>query len=150
MAQPGDDTGVGYALKRAQALLHSAMDEQLHPLGIGVPQYSCLTLLANHPGISNAALARGVFVSRQATHQLLAGLRASGLIETAGHGRAQRLSLSRTGRTVLRDAAIRVDGIERAMLADLGSGERDALLGALTRCADALDGTRRTEAEAAP
>lgn len=150
MTQDDDETSVGYALKRAQAALHAVMDERLGPLGIGVSQYACLTLLDHRPGISNADLARGVFVSRQATHQLLAGLRASDLVETTGAGRGQRLSLSPRGRSVLRDAAARVAVVERAMLGDLTRAESEVLKTALHRCADALDRARRTDAEVAP
>jgi len=149
MTQASDETSVGYALKRTQARLHAVMEEHLAPLGLGVSQYACLTLLDHQPGISNADLARGVFVSRQATHQLLTGLRTAGLIETDGTGRAQRFSLSRHGAAVLRDAAARVAEVEHAMLLDLTPDEQDALKRALHGCADALD-RARAEGRLAP
>ena len=73
-------TSVGYALKRATTALHGAMAAELTPLGLSVSQYSCLELLGSYPGTTNASLARGAFVTRQAMHQLLGGLRAAGLV----------------------------------------------------------------------
>ncbi|MGK8491262.1 hypothetical protein [Nocardia asiatica] len=59
------EQSVGYVLKQAQAALHSAMHAVLRPLELTVSQYACLELLGQYPGISNAELARGAFVTRQ-------------------------------------------------------------------------------------
>lgn len=67
---------------------------------------------AQRPGLSNAALARGVFVSRQATHQLLSGLKGSGLVDVHGAGRDQRLALTAHGSTLLAAASKAVAEIE--------------------------------------
>ncbi|WP_227000608.1 MarR family winged helix-turn-helix transcriptional regulator [Protaetiibacter intestinalis] len=139
MSQPAAQDSVGYALKRAQAALHTAMDAALRDLGIGVPQYSCLTALAAQPEITNAELARAVFVTRQATHQLLAGLRDAGLVETTGSGRASRLSLSASGRRMLATSAERVAQVERTMLAGLTAERAAALRDELAQCAEALE-----------
>ena len=70
------------------------MEASLRSLGLSVPQYSCLEILNARPGISNADLARGVFVTRQAMHQLLGGLQEAGLVSAGGQGRVQRYSLT--------------------------------------------------------
>lgn len=54
---------VGYLLKRTQAALRGAMDKVLREHGLTVPQYATLELLALHPGMSNADLARATFVT---------------------------------------------------------------------------------------
>ncbi len=59
------ENAVGYVLKQAAVALRSAMDVALRPLQLTVPQYACLELLGQRPGLSNAELARGVFVTRQ-------------------------------------------------------------------------------------
>jgi len=59
---------VGYVLKRAVTALRAAMDADLRVHGLSVPQFACLKLLGSRPGLSNADLARGAFVTRQATH----------------------------------------------------------------------------------
>lgn len=138
MSQVDISTSVGYSLKRVTWALRGAMDARLREFGLSVPQYACLELLAQRPGLSNAELARGVFVSRQATHQLLSGLRASELLDTEGAGREQRLALTKHGSTLLAAASKAVAEIEEEMLAPLSSGRRAALRTALRTCADAL------------
>jgi len=138
MGQVDISTSVGYSLKRVTWALRGVMDARLRDFGLSVPQYACLELLAQRPGLSNAELARGVFVTRQATHQLLSGLRGSGLIDTRGAGREQRLALTEHGSTLLAAASKAVAEIEEEMLAPLSPGRRAALRTALETCADAL------------
>ncbi len=131
-------TSVGYSLKRVTWALRVAMDARLRQFDLSVPQYACLELLAQRPGLSNADLARGVFVSRQATHQLLSGLKGSGLIVVNGTGRDQRLALTTHGSTLLAAASRAVAKIEEQMLAPLSLQQRAALRADLDACADAL------------
>lgn len=104
---------VGYVLKRAAAALRSAMDAELRPLDLTVPQYSCLEVLAQRPGVSGAELARATFVSRQSMNLVLAGLQERGLLTravVAAHGKALPLELTGSGRAVLRTASSVVAG----------------------------------------
>jgi DNA-binding MarR family transcriptional regulator/predicted RNA-binding protein len=133
------DQSVGYALKRAQHALHSTMDGELRDYGLSVSQYACLEILAARPRISNADLARGAFVSRQAMHQLLTGLKAAGLVSAVGQGRGQRYALTAEGRTRLRTASSTVAAIEQRMIATLSRAEREQLHRQLSICATALD-----------
>ena len=129
---------MGYALKRAQHGLHSTMDGELRHYGLSVSQYACLQILASRPRISNADLARDAFVSRQAMHQLLTGLQATGLVSAVGQGRGQRYALTAEGRTRLRTASSTVAAIEQRMLATLSPAERGQLHRQLSICATAL------------
>ncbi len=98
---------LGYRLKRAASALRSRMDEGLRPHGLTVPQYVTLELLDQQPGLSNAELARGGFVSRQSMNVVLRGLAESGLVRRAAvsdHGRALPTHLTDDGRRRL-DAA---------------------------------------------
>jgi len=131
-------TSIGYALKRVTWALRSAMDAQLRAFDLTVPQYASLELLAQRPGLSNADLARGVFVTRQATHQLLAGLKQAGLVEVTGSGRDQRLSVTAVGAHKLANASRAIALIERRMLAGLTTADEDALRGSLDSCVQAL------------
>ena len=133
-------TSIGYALKRVTWALRAAMEAELRALDVGVSQYATLELLHQRPGISNAELARGVFTSRQATHQLLVGLRTAGLVETRGEGREQRLALTQQGTRLLATASHAVAVVEQQMIAGLSPAEREQLRGALASCADALVG----------
>jgi DNA-binding MarR family transcriptional regulator/predicted RNA-binding protein len=132
------DQSVGYALKRAQHALHSTMDGELRDYGLSVSQYACLQILASRPRISNADLARDAFVSRQAMHQLLTGLRASGLVTAVGQGRSQRYALTAEGRARLRTASSTVAAIEQRMIATLSRAEREQLHRQLNICVTAL------------
>jgi len=138
------DQSVGYALKRAQHALHSTMDGELRDYGLSVSQYACLQILASRPRISNADLARDAFVSRQAMHQLLTGLRAAGLVTAAGQGRSQRYALTAEGRTGLRTASSTVAAIEQRMIATLSRPEREQLHRQLSICATALGPPEQT------
>lgn len=139
MSRVDIDQSVGYALKRAQHALHSTMDGELRDYGLSVSQYACLEILASRPRISNADLARDAFVSRQAMHQLLTGLRAAGLVSAVGEGRSQRYALTAEGRTRLRMASSTVAAIEQRMIATLSRAEREQLHRQLSICATALD-----------
>ncbi len=138
MSQVEVSTSIGYSLKRVTHALRGAMDARLRDFDVSVPRYVCLELLAQRPGLSNADLARGVFVSRQATHQLLSGLRRSGLIDVQGTGRDQRLVLTEHGSTLLAAASKAVAEIEEQMLAPLSRAQRAVLRADLETCADAL------------
>lgn len=67
-------------LKQASAALRAAMDAALRPQQLTVPQYACMELLGQRPGLSNAELARGAFVSRQSMNLVLRGLQERGLV----------------------------------------------------------------------
>ena len=144
MSQVDVDTSIGYALKRATSALRAAMDECLRELDITVSQYSSLELLAHRPGLSNAELARAVFVSRQATHQLLAGLTREGLVEIEGVGRDQRLHLTSKGRERLRKASAAVAAVEHTMIAALSAQERESLHRNLVVCSESLGEHRQS------
>jgi DNA-binding MarR family transcriptional regulator len=132
------DTAVGYVLKRAQAALRAGMDAALHEHDLTVPQYSCLEQLAHQPGLTNAELARGTFVSRQAMHQLLTTLKSLDLVQGDGGGRHEHFTLTNTGVRRLHGASIAVAAVQERMLAPFGSEERRRLYADLTACANAL------------
>src|SRR3954454_2905861 len=126
MSQPGTvgpvEEAVGYVLKQAAVALRGAMDEVLRPLELSVPQYACLELLGQRPGLSNAELARGAFVSRQSMNGVLRGLQDRGLVTRptlAPYGRARPTELTDAGRALLTAASAAVREIERRMLASL-------------------------------
>jgi DNA-binding MarR family transcriptional regulator/predicted RNA-binding protein len=138
MPQVDLDQSVGYALKRAQHALHSTMDGELRDYGLSVSQYAALQILASRPRISNADLARDAFVSRQAMHQLLTSLKATGLVTAAGEGRSQRYALTAEGHTRLHTASSTVAAVEQRMITTLSAAEREQLHRQLSICATAL------------
>ncbi|WP_432142171.1 MarR family winged helix-turn-helix transcriptional regulator [Streptomyces sp. bgisy084] len=133
---------VGYLLKRAQAALRGAMDKVLREHGLTVPQYATLELLALHPGMSNADLARATFVTRQSGNVVLRGLQEAGLITrpaTADHGRARPAHLTEEGNARLTAVQAAVYAIEQRMAAAIPPQRLVVLLADLDRMAAALE-----------
>ena len=135
------DLAVGYVLKQAATALRTAMDAALRPLELTVPQYSCLELLGQRPGLSGSELARGVFVSRQAMSQVVRGLQERGQLtrpSAADHGRALATELTPAGRRALLAASTAVADVQRRMLAPLEPDRRLRLRDDLAACLAAL------------
>lgn len=138
------DQAVGYVLKQAAVALRSAMDAALRPLGLTVPQYACLELLGQRPGLSNAELARGAFVTRQSMNLVLRGLHDRGLVTRPGqapHGRALPTQLTPAGHDRLHAASVAVRAVERQMLSALPPADQHRLRDDLAACTAALTPT---------
>ena len=138
---PDLDQVVGYVLKQAATVLRTRMEDVLRPLGLTVPQYVCLELLARRPGASNAELARGAFVTRQSMNGVLRGLQDRGLLvrpDDAPHGRARPSELTTEGVERLHEASTVVSGVEQQMLGGLDDDARRGLRDQLVSCLEAL------------
>jgi DNA-binding MarR family transcriptional regulator len=136
------DESVGYGLKRAASALRTALDAALRPFDLSVPQYSCLEVLSQRPGLSNAELARAVFVTRQSMNLVLRGLQDRGLVTrptTAPHGRALPSTLTSAGQDLLATTSTAVRAVERKMLAPVPPEEQERFLRLLAACVTALD-----------
>ncbi|MBV2362235.1 MarR family winged helix-turn-helix transcriptional regulator [Streptomonospora nanhaiensis] len=134
---------VGYRLKRTAAALRGAMDHTLREHSLTVPQYACLELLDERPGMSNAELARAAFVTRQSMNVVLRGLQEAGLITrppTTDHGRALPAHLTPAGKDRLDGARRAVYAVERRMIQAVPENRLADLLDDLDRMAAALGG----------
>lgn len=139
------EEAVGYVLKQASAALRAGMDAALRPLELTVPQYACLELLGQRPGLSNAELARGAFVTRQSMNGVLRGLLDRGLVSrpaTTDHGRARPTELTAAGRTQLTAASAAVRAVEQQLLRPLSADQQQRLLEDLVAC---VNGTTATQ-----
>lgn len=142
MASISDRTG--NVIKRAEQALMAAKNAALRPLGLTVPQYAALFLLAEQPGLSGAELARRALVTPQTMSTVLANLERKGLIERSTHPihtRIVEIRLTRPGAEVLSaadDAAIRVE----AAIDDVLRSDRASLHQLLARAIQALDDDR--------
>lgn len=133
---------VGYAMKRAQHALRTRMDEALRGVGLTTAQYAALSALDEAPGLSGAELARRGFVTPQTMNGVVANLEAAGFLtrrQDPAHGRVLRGYLTEAGRETLGVAHGLVREIESRMVAPLDGAERERLVVALRRCADALE-----------
>jgi DNA-binding MarR family transcriptional regulator len=130
---------LGYMLKRAQYALKMSMDDLLEPIGLTVPQYNVLSAVQLQPGISNAALARGAFVTAQSMQGIVANLERIGLLRRKPHpthGRIQQTRLTEKGDVVLAKAHKLLIGVEEAMTSGFKKEEIEALRSFLRRCAE--------------
>jgi len=143
---------MGYELKRAQAALRTAMDIALRGHGLTVPQYACLELLDQRPGLSNAELGRGAFVTRQSMNVVLRGLQDGGLVTRpprAPHGRALPACLTAVGQQRLAAARAAVVAIEQRMTGALPPQRAARLAADLGRMAQALEPQQHSRRDSA-
>jgi DNA-binding MarR family transcriptional regulator len=137
------DTSLGYLLKEASSALRAAMEAVLRPLGMTVTHYSCLELLAQRPGLSNSALARGAFVTRQSMNVLLQALERDGYVTrpaAAPVGKVLPTRLTPRGRQSLAEASAAVRAVEVRMLSGMTETERQAAYTSLRSMIDSLKG----------
>jgi DNA-binding MarR family transcriptional regulator len=133
---------LGYMLKRAQHALRMSMDALLEPIGLTVPQYNVLSAVQLQPGISNAALARGAFVTAQSMQGIVANLERIRMLRRKPHpthGRIQQSELTKKGAVVLAKAHKLLMGIEDAMTSGFKKEEIEALRSLLHRCAENMN-----------
>jgi DNA-binding MarR family transcriptional regulator len=134
---------VGYLVKRVQAALRAAMDEELRPLGLSVSQYAILeALLEGEAESSNAVIARRCFITPQSANEMIATLTESELVVRRSSTRTPRIryALTRRGRAKCSKARQRVLHIEERMLAGQTDADRKRMAIFLERCARALEG----------
>jgi DNA-binding MarR family transcriptional regulator len=118
---------LGSLLYRVMAALRPQAAAELKPLGIGLAEFVCMRILAKHPGLTSAELARGTNVSAQAANQVLRSLEERGALArpvSAPAGRAMPARLTREGKALLKraDAAVRV--ADQRILARLSADDQ--------------------------
>jgi DNA-binding MarR family transcriptional regulator len=136
------ERSVGYLVKRVQQGMRRRCDSALKPTGLSMAQYSTLRALYEHPDASAAELARLCFVTRQSLQDVLAGLRADGLVENTdapSRGRSRSLALTHLGSRRLSAAHDAVFGVEADMLQGISAPDRRNAAEILTSCAKNLE-----------
>ena len=129
---------LGYVLKRAQHALRTTLDERLSRLGMTTAQFNVLSAVQQQPGISNAALARGAFVTAQSMLGVVANLEKMGLLHRTPHqihGRIMQSELTPKGSEVLTSAREAIQEVEKEMTAGITAAETRTLVSLLQRCA---------------
>lgn len=119
-----------YQVKQVELAVRGRLDAVVRPHGITVTQYTALTVLEQHPGMSSAQLARHSFVTAQAMDGIVRALGDAGFIERVRDPRNRRrmtISLSPAGTDLLAACRGDVDRIEDEAFAALSTGERGRL-----------------------
>jgi DNA-binding MarR family transcriptional regulator len=118
---------LGFLLYRVVAALRPQVAAELKPLGLSLPEFVCMRILSNHPGLTSAELARGTNVSAQAANQVLHALEERGaLIRPAStpSGRAMPARLTRRGKALLKRADAAVHVADQRILTRLSADEQ--------------------------
>jgi DNA-binding MarR family transcriptional regulator len=118
---------VSYLVKELERALRARIDEILQPIPMTAVQYTALSVLSLHAGMSSAQLARRSFVSPQAANEMVSALERVGLIRRQGDsegGRALSIFLTALGERTLARCDEQVDALESVFLRDFTSREQ--------------------------
>jgi DNA-binding MarR family transcriptional regulator len=111
-----------YLVKQLELSVRARLTELVRPAGITAPQYTALTVLERHDGLSTAQLARNSFVTAQATADMVATLEARGLIRRERNRvnrREMLIYLTDPGMTLLTELSGQVRHLEEQMANDV-------------------------------
>ncbi len=132
-----------YLVKQLELAIRAGIDAIASEFGVTSLQYTALSVLARHPGLSAAQMAHRSFVSPQAGNEMVKILERKGLITRvpdAYNRHIKRISLTPAGRAVLSRCDGRIDQLEARMLDALAPADVEALRTALGVCVRSLAG----------
>ncbi|MCZ0985215.1 MarR family winged helix-turn-helix transcriptional regulator [Streptomyces diastatochromogenes] len=130
-----------YMVKQVELAARSRLDELVKPAGITALQYTALTVLERHDGLSAAQLARDSFVTAQSMADLVRSLETRGLIRRERNPQSRRellILLTDAGRELLAHFAEPVRELEERMVEDLTTHQREQFRRALSKAWHAL------------
>jgi DNA-binding MarR family transcriptional regulator len=127
---------VGYALRRAQAVVFSDLGEALSELKLRPVQYTVLVLIDQNPGTSQSSVSTALGIQKANFVAIIANLVARGLVRrqrSKSDGRTYSLGLTAAGKSILSQAAELQSAHEARLAAQLGATGRSRLLDLLDR-----------------
>ncbi|MFD5341662.1 MarR family winged helix-turn-helix transcriptional regulator [Streptomyces hawaiiensis] len=130
-----------YMVKQVELVVRSHLDELVRPSGITALQYTALTVLERHDGLSAAQLARDSFVTAQSIADLVRSLERRGLVRRERNPRNRRellILLTEDGRELLARHAGPVRELEERMVRDLTAHQTEQFREALASAWHAL------------
>ncbi|MGX1563531.1 MarR family winged helix-turn-helix transcriptional regulator [Streptomyces sp. NPDC055506] len=130
-----------YMVKQVELVVRSHLDELVRPSGITALQYTALTVLERHDGLSAAQLARDSFVTAQSIADLVRSLEGRGLVRRERNPRNRRellILLTDDARALLARHAGPVRELEERMVRDLTAHQTEQFRQALTKAWHAL------------
>lgn len=130
-----------YMVKQVELVVRSHLDELVRPSGITALQYTALTVLQRHDGLSAAQLARDSFVTAQSIADLVRSLETRGLVRRERNPRNRRellILLTATGRELLARHEGAVRELEERMVRDLTAHQTEQFRQALSKAWHAL------------
>lgn len=145
------DDRLGHMVKSLEQELSGAKDAALRPMGLTVPQYQALLVIADTPGISGAELARRCLVTPQTMTTVLGNLTVKGLIErrtVPGQGRAMETTITAAGKRLLGRADKKIVEVEELLSGQLTKADQQSLRKLLEKCRSAFANVAPAAAEA--
>ena len=144
-ASPSHDRDVTllYLIKQVELAVRQALDDVVATAELTTLQYTALTVLERHPGITSAELARNSFVRAQSMAEMVSYLLERGLVTRERDERNRKqylLSLTPDGQRVLDGLYEAVADIESTMLEGFDAGQTEILRTYLVRCRHSLSG----------
>jgi DNA-binding MarR family transcriptional regulator len=133
-----------YLIKDLELIVRSQLEQVTSLAKLTVIQYTALTALERHPGISSAHLARNSFVRAQTMAEMVVGLIDRGLIareRDPDNRRRYQLHLTAEGTKLVEALRPLVRNIEQLMVADLDQAEAEELRSYLESCRRSLMST---------
>jgi DNA-binding MarR family transcriptional regulator len=130
-----------YLLKQVELAVRGRVDAAAAALGLTMPKFVAMSVLARHPGMTAADLARRSFVRPQSMAAVVTSLESLGFISRSqdpADRRNHRLTLTAEGSRLVVELSLLVRDIEDVMLADFTEAERMMLRDFLVRGRKAL------------
>ena len=137
------DVTLLYLIKQVELAVRQELDDVVAAADLTTLQYTALTLLERHPGITSAELARNSFVRAQTMAEMITFLLGRGLVarERDMNNRKQYLlTLTTEGQRVLVELLDAVADIESKLLDGFDGGQTEILRTYLLRCRHSLSG----------
>ena len=133
---------IGYQLRQAQSAMFRDISRALRETGVTPGEFSLLTMLGANPGINSITLTRIYQIDKATLSLSIKRLQKRRLISSTRHAGDRRyyaLTLTSTGRVLLRRVTRHIEKQERTMDAALKPGERNRLLDLLERISHSFD-----------
>jgi DNA-binding MarR family transcriptional regulator len=128
-----------YLVKQLELSVRARLTDLVRPAGVTALQYTALTVLERHDGLSTAQLARNSFVTAQAMADMVKVLETRGLIRrerNPGNRREMLIYLTGEGIALLKELAEPVRRLEEEMTRDLDAAQLRQSLGAAWQALD--------------
>lgn len=135
------ETSLLYLLKQVELAVRGRVDAAAAELGLTMPKFVAMSVLARHPGMTAADLARRSFVRPQSMAAVVTSLESQRFItrsQDPADRRNHRLTLTNEGTRLVEALSLLVREIEDTMFADLTQAERMMLRELLVRGRKAL------------
>jgi DNA-binding MarR family transcriptional regulator len=130
-----------YLVKQLQEALRVRLNEITEQFDLTPKQYTALSVLVKHPGVSSAALGRLTFVTPQAANEIVLALERKGFLKRAVDKRNRRtleVSLTRRGTNALARCDERVDRLETFVFRDVAASDRAQFRDMLVHCLETV------------